>query len=175
MLSISIHSLQAAKSNSPLLLLLNLCIGLPSAFCLAAYFLSLKNFSEFFHNRCISVRSVKLSVRRNTIREHPKVRVIFPPPAPSPWDSSLIMVVCLNKSILLMTRERVRWCFLITQASERAWRSFDFFNNVAFCASIPIFIPASFLTSCIFKCPRRRCHSVHKAWFCIELWEDKAW
>ncbi len=93
--SISIYSLQAAESNSPSLSPQNLRIGLPSAFRLAAYFLSRENASDFFFNRYISVRSVKSFINPNSIREPSKLRVILPLPKRSPWDSSFFWwLVC---------------------------------------------------------------------------------
>ncbi len=166
MSSIYNHFLQATESNLLLLSLLNFCIDLSSAFCLAAYFWSQENVFDFFLNRCIFVRLVKSSVTPNTMREPPKIQVILLAPAKSQWDSFTFLVAGLYEPIQLMTREGVQWCFPITQASQGACVGSDFYNNVAFCAFIPRLIPVSFLTSCIFQCPRHRCYSVQEAWFC---------
>ena len=148
---VSIYFLQAAESNSHKLSFLNLCIGLLSAFRLAAYFSEPSKCFWLFFQQMYFLRSVKSSVGPNTIREFLKIRVILLTLARSSLDSSLFLVACLYWSIRLMTWEGVWWCFPITKASQNSCRVSDFSYNVAFCTSIPRLIPASFLTSCIFN------------------------
>ncbi len=72
-------------------------------FCFAVYFLSWENVFNFFLNRCISIRSVKSSVKSNTIRESFTVRVILSPPSRSQYDSLFFLTACFYTSIQLMT------------------------------------------------------------------------